>query len=177
VLPPVARLTPELAMYHYISGYTAKLAGTEAGVTTPKATFSPCFGGPFLPLHPMRYAELLGAKLSRHGVSCWLVNTGWTAGPYGVGKRMSIAVSRAVVAAILGGALEGARFRPDPLFRILIPEAVPGVPEGMLSPRATWPDPQAYDAKARELADLFRKNFEPYSAACSEAVRSAGPAL
>jgi phosphoenolpyruvate carboxykinase (ATP) len=177
VLPPVARLTPELAMYHYISGYTAKLAGTEAGVTTPKATFSPCFGGPFLPLHPMRYAELLGAKLSRHGVSCWLVNTGWTAGPYGVGKRMSIAVSRAVVAAILGGALEGARFRPDPLFRILIPEAVPGVPEGMLSPRATWPDPQAYDAKARELADLFRKNFEPYSAACSEAVRSAAPAL
>jgi phosphoenolpyruvate carboxykinase (ATP) len=177
VLPPVARLTPELAMYHYISGYTAKLAGTEAGVTTPRATFSPCFGGPFLPLHPMRYAELLGAKLARHGASCWLVNTGWTAGPYGVGRRMSIEVSRAVVAAILNGTLAGARFQPDPLFGLLIPDAVPGVPPATLSPRRTWPDPTAHDAKARELADLFRKNFESYAAACSPAVRAAGPAL
>src|SRR5213075_2665119 len=137
VLPPVARLTPELAMYHYISGYTAKLAGTEAGVTTPKATFSPCFGGPFLPLHPMRYAELLGAKLARHGVSTWLVNTGWSAGPYGVGRRMSIAVSRAVVSAILGGALVQARFQTDLLFRFQIPDAVPGVPMATLTPRGT----------------------------------------
>jgi phosphoenolpyruvate carboxykinase (ATP) len=177
VLPPVARLTPELAMYHYISGYTAKLAGTEAGVTTPRATFSPCFGGPFLPLHPMRYAELLGAKLARHGASCWLVNTGWTAGPYGVGRRMSIEVSRAVVAAILGGALGRARFQPDPLFRLLIPDSVPGVPNATLSPRGTWPDAAAYDAKARELADLFRKNFETYAPACSPEIRAAGPAL
>jgi phosphoenolpyruvate carboxykinase (ATP) len=177
VLPPVARLTPDLAMYHYISGYTAKLAGTEAGVTTPRATFSPCFGGPFLPLHPMRYAELLGAKLARHGVDCWMVNTGWTAGPYGVGRRMSIEVSRAVVAAILNGTLAGARFEPDPLFRVLVPAAVPGVPDGILSPRRTWPDPAAYDAKAREVAELFRKNFEPYAAGCSPAVRAAGPAV
>jgi phosphoenolpyruvate carboxykinase (ATP) len=177
VLPPVARLSPELAMYHYISGYTAKLAGTEAGVTTPRATFSPCFGGPFLPLHPMRYAELLGAKLARHGVACWLVNTGWTAGPYGVGRRMSIEVSRAVVAAILSGGLAQARFHPDPLFRFLLPDAVPGVPAATLSPRGTWPDPEAYDAKARELAGLFSKNFEPYAGACSPQIRAAGPAL
>jgi len=177
VLPPVARLTPELAIYDDISGYTAKLAGTETGVTTPRATFSPCFGGPFLPLHPMRYAELLGAKLARHGVSTWLVNTGWTAGPYGTGRRMSIEVSRAVISAIVSGALAGARFQQDPLFRFQIHDAVPGVPAAMLSPRATWADPTVYDAKARELADLFRKNFEPYAAACTPAVRAAGPAL
>jgi phosphoenolpyruvate carboxykinase (ATP) len=175
VLPPVAKLTPALAMYHYISGYTAKLAGTETGVTTPKATFSPCFGGPFLPLHPMRYAELLGEKLARHQASCWLVNTGWSGGPYGVGKRMSIGVSRAVVAAIIGGSLAEARFRPDPVFGILVPEACPGVPPQVLSPRETWPDPAAYDAKARELADLFKKNFETYAGACSAEVRAAGP--
>jgi phosphoenolpyruvate carboxykinase (ATP) len=176
VLPPVAKLTPALAMYHYISGYTAKLAGTEAGVTSPKATFSPCFGGPFLPLHPMRYAELLGNKLSQHQAGCWLVNTGWSGGPYGVGKRMSIAVSRAVVSAILADGLAGARFKPDPVFGILVPDAVPGVPAQVLSPRDTWPDPAAYDAKARELADLFKKNFETYAAACSPEVRAAGPA-
>jgi phosphoenolpyruvate carboxykinase (ATP) len=176
VLPPVAKLTPALAMYHYISGYTAKLAGTEAGVTSPKATFSPCFGGPFLPLHPMRYAELLGNKLSQHQAGCWLVNTGWSGGPYGVGKRMSIAVSRAVVSAILADGLAGARFKPDPVFGILVPDAVPGVPAQVLSPRDTWPDPAAYDAKARELADLFKANFETYAAACSPEVRAAGPA-
>jgi phosphoenolpyruvate carboxykinase (ATP) len=175
VLPPVAKLTPELAMYHYISGYTAKLAGTETGVTTPRATFSPCFGGPFLPLHPMRYAELLGAKLARHEAGCWLVNTGWTGGPYGVGRRMSIEVSRAVVAAILSGGIANARFRPDPVFRVLLPDACPGVPANVLSPRETWPDPQAYDAKARELAELFKKNFETYAAACSPEVRASGP--
>jgi phosphoenolpyruvate carboxykinase (ATP) len=175
VLPPVAKLTPALAMYHYISGYTAKLAGTETGVTSPKATFSPCFGGPFLPLHPMRYAELLGQKLARHQAGCWLVNTGWSGGPYGVGKRMSIDVSRAVVTAILNGSLEGARFQPDPVFGFLIPDAVPGVPSQVLSPRGTWPDPAAYDAKSRELADLFKKNFETFAAACSPEVRAAGP--
>jgi phosphoenolpyruvate carboxykinase (ATP) len=177
VLPPVAKLTPALAMYHYISGYTAKVAGTEAGVTAPKATFSPCFGGPFLPLHPMRYAELLGAKLDRHGATCWLVNTGWTGGPHGVGRRMSIGVSRAVVAAILNGQLASAHFAPDPVFRVLVPDSCPGVPTAVLSPRSTWPDPSAYDAKARELAELFRKNFESYAPACSSAVRAAGPVI
>jgi phosphoenolpyruvate carboxykinase (ATP) len=176
VFPPVAKLTPELAMYHYISGYTAKLAGTEAGVTTPKATFSPCFGGPFLPMHPMRYAALLGEKLARHGVHCWLVNTGWSGGPYGVGSRMKIGVSRAVVSAILSGALEKARFTPDPVFKVLVPDTCPGVPAEVLQPRLTWPDPAAYDAKARELAGLFKKNFETYAEACSPEVRAAGPA-
>jgi phosphoenolpyruvate carboxykinase (ATP) len=175
VLPPVAKLTPTLAMYHYISGYTAKLAGTEAGVTSPKATFSPCFGGPFLPMHPMRYAELLGQKLAQHQAGCWLVNTGWSGGPYGVGKRMSIEVSRAVVAAILDDGLAGAKFRPDPVFGFLIPDSCPGVPSSVLSPRETWPDPAAYDAKATELAGLFRKNFETFAAACSPEVRAAGP--
>jgi phosphoenolpyruvate carboxykinase (ATP) len=176
VLPPVAKLTPELAMYHYISGYTAKLAGTETGVTEPRATFSPCFGGPFLPLHPMKYAELLGAKLARHEAGCWLVNTGWTGGPYGVGRRMSIDVSRAVVAAILSGNLASASFSLDPVFRLLVPDACPGVPPQVLSPRGTWPDPAAYDVKARELAELFKKNFQTYAAACSPEVREAGPA-
>jgi phosphoenolpyruvate carboxykinase (ATP) len=175
VLPPIARLTPELAMYHYISGYTAKVAGTEAGVTEPKATFSPCFGGPFLPLHPMRYAKLLGERLSQHGASCWLVNTGWSGGPYGVGSRMKIGVSRAVVAAALSGALDAVRFSPDPVFKVEVPEECPGVPRELLKPRQTWPDGRGYDAKARELAALFKKNFEQYAAECSPEVRDAGP--
>jgi phosphoenolpyruvate carboxykinase (ATP) len=175
ILPPIAKLSPELAMYHYISGYTAKVAGTEAGVTEPKATFSPCFGGPFLPLHPMRYAQLLGEKLARHGTTCWLVNTGWTGGAYGVGTRIKIAVSRAVVAAALSGALEGVRFAPDPVFKVLVPEACPGVPAELLRPRQTWAEPARYDAKARELAALFRANFDKYSGACTAGVRAAGP--
>jgi phosphoenolpyruvate carboxykinase (ATP) len=162
-------------MYHYISGYTAKVAGTEAGVTEPKATFSPCFGGPFLPLHPMRYAQLLGQRLAHHGASCWMVNTGWSGGPYGVGKRMKIAVSRAVVSAALSGALDSARLTPDPVFKVLIPDACPGVSSELLQPRNTWADPAAYDAKARELARLFKKNFEQYAAGASPEVRAAGP--
>ena len=175
VLPPIARMTPELAMYHYISGYTAKVAGTEAGVTEPKATFSPCFGGPFLPLHPMRYAKLLGERLLQHGASCWLVNTGWSGGPYGVGRRMPIAVSRAVVSAALSGKLDQARFTPDPVFKVLVPEDCPGVARELLQPRQTWTDPAAYDAKARELATLFKKNFEQYASECSPEVRASGP--
>jgi phosphoenolpyruvate carboxykinase (ATP) len=174
ILPPIARLTPELAMYHFISGYTAKVAGTEAGVSEPKATFSPCFGGPFLPLHPMRYARLLGEKLARHEATCWLVNTGWTGGPYGVGQRMRIGVSRAVVAAAMSGGLQTARFTPDPVFKILVPDACPGVPAELLRPRDTWAQRDAYDAKARELAALFRANFEQYAAACTPEVRAAG---
>jgi phosphoenolpyruvate carboxykinase (ATP) len=175
VLPPIARLSPEGAMYHFLSGYTAKVAGTEAGVTEPKATFSPCFGGPFLPLHPMRYAKLLGDRLSHHGASCWLVNTGWSGGPYGVGSRMKIGVSRAVVAAALSGALDAVRFSPDPVFKVDVPEECPGVPRELLKPRQTWPDREAYDVKARELAALFKKNFEQYAAECSPEVRAAGP--
>jgi phosphoenolpyruvate carboxykinase (ATP) len=176
VLPPVARLTPAQAMYHYISGYTAKVAGTEAGVTEPKATFSPCFGGPFLPLHPMRYAALLGERLERHGARCWLVNTGWTGGPYGVGSRMKIEVSRAVVSAILSGELDEVETAPDPVFRIEVPRACPAVPPALLQPRSTWADRAAYDARSREVAELFKKNFALYAEACSSEVRGAGPA-
>ncbi len=176
VLPPVARLTPEQAMYHFISGYTAKVAGTEAGVTEPRATFSPCFGGPFLPLHPMRYAALLGEKLAKHGVRCWLVNTGWSGGPYGTGARMKIEVSRAVVSAILSGALDGVATALDPVFRFAVPRSCPGVSAEVLEPRSTWPDPAAYDRKAQELAGLFRKNFEQYAESCPPEVRGAGPA-
>jgi phosphoenolpyruvate carboxykinase (ATP) len=175
VLPPVARLTTEQAMYHYLSGYTAKVAGTETGVTTPTATFSPCFGGPFLPLPPTRYAALLREKLGRHDVKCWLVNTGWTGGPYGTGKRMSIGVSRAVIAAVLSGALDGVRCAPDAVFGILVPEACPGVPGALLTPRSTWPNPADYDAKARDLAALFRGNFQKYQSACPPEVVAAGP--
>jgi phosphoenolpyruvate carboxykinase (ATP) len=176
VLPPVARLTPAQAMYHYVSGYTAKVAGTETGVTEPKATFSPCFGGPFLPLHPMRYAALLGERLARHNVRCWLVNTGWTGGPYPVGRRMQIGISRAVVSAILSGALDDVETTIDPIFRIAVPDRCPDVPPEVLRPRRTWPDPTAYDAKAQELADLFKKNFALYAESCSPEVRGAGPA-
>jgi phosphoenolpyruvate carboxykinase (ATP) len=175
ILPPIAKLTPAMAMYHYISGYTAKVAGTEAGVTEPKATFSPCFGGPFLPLHPMRYAHLLGEKLARHGASCWLVNTGWTGGPYGTGRRMRIDVSRAVVAAALSGALEGVSFTPDPVFKILVPDDCPGVPAELLRPRQTWADQAAYDARARHLANLFVENFEQYAVAAAPEVRAGAP--
>jgi phosphoenolpyruvate carboxykinase (ATP) len=175
VLPPVARLGPAQAMYHYISGYTAKVAGTEAGVTEPKATFSPCFGGPFLPLHPMRYAALLGERLARHGARCWLVNTGWTGGPYGVGSRMKIEVSRAVISAILSGALDEVETAPDPVFRVDVPRGCPGVAPALLQPRSTWADGAAYDARAREVAELFKKNFALYAEACSPEVRAAGP--
>jgi phosphoenolpyruvate carboxykinase (ATP) len=175
VLPPVAKLTPAQAMYHYISGYTAKVAGTETGVTEPRATFSPCFGGPFLPLHPMRYAALLGERLARHGAQCWLVNTGWSGGPYGVGQRMKIEISRAVITAILSGELARAPTSPDPVFGIDVPQAVPGVPADVLQPRRTWADPVAYDAKARDVAELFRKNFALYAEGCSPEVRAAGP--
>lgn len=176
VLPPIAKLTPELALYHYLSGYTAKVAGTEAGVVEPKATFSPCFGGPFLPLHPMRYAQLLNEKIARHQVECWLVNTGWTGGPYGVGRRMSLAVSRAAVRAALSGELSSGPFAADPVFRVLVPKACPGIPPELLEPRRTWPNPSAFDQKAREVARLFRENFAQYEDATPPAVRAVGPA-
>jgi phosphoenolpyruvate carboxykinase (ATP) len=175
VLPPVARLTPEQAMYHFLSGYTAKVAGTERGVTEPSATFSSCFGAPFLPLHPSVYAKLLGEKIAQHGSKVWLVNTGWTGGAYGTGSRMKLSHTRAIVTAALSGQLDGGDFRTDPVFGIEVPTSVPHVPAEVLTPRTTWPDPAAYDAQARKLSEMFRKNFEAFRAQVPAAVANAGP--
>ena len=176
VLPPVSRLTPEQAMYHFISGYTAKVAGTEVGVTDPVATFSPCFGGPFLAWHPAKYAELLAERMRRHGVNVWLVNTGWSGGPFGVGSRIDLRYTRRMVDAIHAGTLAGAPTEPDPVFGIHVVTDVPGVPSGILRPRATWPDPAAYDEKAAHLARLFTDNFRQYEDDCPPEVCAAGPA-
>ena len=177
ILPPVSRLTPAQAMYHFMSGYTAKVAGTEMGVTEPKATFSPCFGGPFMVWHPAKYAELLAAKLKKHGASCWLVNTGWTGGPYGVGSRMKLGYTRAIIDAIHSGALEGVAMTEDPLFGLQVPATCPGVPSDILTPRNTWKNPAAYDEAARKLAFLFKNNFTKYESGASAEVRSAGPRI
>ncbi|MCB9588996.1 MAG: phosphoenolpyruvate carboxykinase (ATP) [Polyangiaceae bacterium] len=175
VLPPIARLTPAQAMYHFISGYTAKVAGTERGVTEPQATFSACFGGPFLPMHPTVYAKMLGEKLEKSGAAVWLVNTGWTGGPYGTGKRMSIQHTRAMVSAALEGKLKDVKTTPDPVFGVGIPEAVPGVPAEVLQPRNTWADKAAYDAKAKHLAGLFQENFKKFADQATDDVKAAGP--
>ncbi len=164
VLPPIARLTPQQAMYHFLSGYTAKVAGTEAGVTEPQATFSACFGAPFMALRPAVYAEILGRKIASRQVSCWLVNTGWSGGGPGVGARMKIAYSRALVDAALEGRLDGSSFSSEPNFGLSIPESCPGVPSDILNPRNAWTDKGAYDAAAAKLVDMFRKNFEQFSA-------------
>ncbi len=175
VLPPIARLTPEQAMYHFLSGYTAKVAGTERGVTEPKATFSACFGAPFLPLQPGVYAEMLGERLERLGAKVWLVNTGWTGGPYGVGERIGIGHTRRMVRAALSGELEGVETRTDPVFGLAVPARIEGVPDALLTPRKTWDDPEAYDRQAQELARMFRDNFAKYAEQVSDAVRDAGP--
>jgi phosphoenolpyruvate carboxykinase (ATP) len=175
VLPPIARLTAGQAMYHFLSGYTAKVAGTERGVTEPTATFSACFGAPFLPMHPGVYARMLGERIERHDVKVWLVNTGWTGGPYGIGSRMKLPHTRAMVRAALSGVLDGAAFVKDPVFGIEVPTAVPEVPAGVLTPRDTWADPAAYDARARDLARMFNENFEQFRAQVSEAVAAAAP--
>ncbi|MGH7587060.1 MAG: phosphoenolpyruvate carboxykinase (ATP) [Gemmatimonadota bacterium] len=174
VLPPISRLTGEQAMYHFISGYTAKVAGTEAGVTEPKATFSACFGAPFLPLPPTRYAEMLGDRLERHGTRVYLVNTGWTGGPYGVGRRMNLGHTRAMVSAALNGELENAHFTAHPVFGIEVPDRCPAVPDEVLDPRSTWDEPDAYDAKARELAGRFEENFVKFDGV-PEQIAAAGP--
>lgn len=178
VLPPVARLTPAQAMYHFLSGYTAKVAGTERGIKEPQATFSACFGAPFMALHPAVYAKLLGEKIARHKVHCWLVNTGWSGGPYGVGKRVSIADSRAIIHAALNGVLAKAPMKKDPFFGIEVPEACPGVSSpDVLNPRNTWKDKEAYDRKATELAHLFHENFKQFVEGVSPEIRSAGPTV
>ncbi|GAB4553246.1 MAG: phosphoenolpyruvate carboxykinase (ATP) [Anaerolineae bacterium] len=175
VLPPIARLTPEQAMYHFISGYTAKVAGTERGVTEPQATFSTCFGAPFMALHPMKYAELLREKLKKHGSTVWLINTGWTGGPYGVGKRMSLAYTRAMVTAVLEGSLDNVVTHEDPIFGLAIPVSVPNVPTELLNPRNTWADQAAYDARALDLAKRFHANFTKYEDKATPEVKAAGP--
>jgi phosphoenolpyruvate carboxykinase (ATP) len=175
VLPPIARLSPDQAMYHFLSGYTAKVAGTERGVTEPKAAFSSCFGAPFLPRHPSVYAEMLGAKIQAHGSRVWLVNTGWSGGGYGVGKRMSIAHTRAMVRAALSGALDTVATQEDPRFGLHVPTAIPGVPSQVLAPRSTWADPSAYDAAAEKLESMFRENFSKFAGHVAEEVRKAGP--
>ena len=177
VMPPVARLSTDQALYQFLSGYTAKIAGTERGVTEPTAVFSTCFGAPFLPLRPSVYASFLGRRLAQHGSRAWLVNTGWTGGPYGAGRRISIAHTRAIVSAVLSGALDEAPSRPEPIFGLAVPEEVPGVPTELLDVRSTWPDPLAYDARARQLATMFRENFKAFEPDVSDAVNRAGPIL
>ena len=175
VLPPISRLTREQAMYYFLSGYTAKVAGTERGVTEPQATFSACFGAVFLVWHPTKYAEMLGKLLDQHGSRVWLVNTGWSGGAYGVGKRMKLAHTRAMVRAALAGELDGVKTRKDPIFGLEVPVEIPDVPASIMSPRDTWPDKAAYDVQAKKLADMFAKNIEKFGDAVTEAVRKAGP--
>jgi phosphoenolpyruvate carboxykinase (ATP) len=175
VLPPISRLTPDAAMYHFLSGYTAKVAGTEKGVTEPKATFSTCFGAPFLPLDPSRYARMLGDRIARHHARVWLINTGWSGGPYGVGKRMKIAHTRAMIRAALSGALDQVGYEKDPVFNLDIPASCPGVPSEVLKPRATWENGAAYDAQAARLAQMFVENFKTFAQGVTAEVRAAGP--
>ncbi|MEO5579483.1 MAG: phosphoenolpyruvate carboxykinase (ATP) [Gemmatimonadaceae bacterium] len=174
VLPPIARLSPEQAMYYFLSGYTAKVAGTERGVTEPQATFSACFGAVFLVWPPTKYADMLGDLLKQHNSTVWLVNTGWSGGPYGVGKRMKLSYTRSMVRAALSGALDGTPEKIDPIFGLSVPIGVPDVPSSVLEPRHTWSDEKAYDAQAKKLAGMFRANFEKFNTA-SQAIKNAGP--
>ncbi len=175
VMPPIARLSPEQAMYHFLSGYTAKVAGTETGVTEPQATFSTCFGAPFMSRHPSEYADLLGRMIARHGSDCWLISTGWTGGPYGTGRRMPIKATRTLLTAVLTGKLNNAMFRTDPNFGFAVPVDVPGVDSKLLDPRATWKDKAAYDAAAEKLAGMFEKNFERFARHVSKEVLASAP--
>ena len=174
VLPPISRLSPAQAMYHFLSGYTSKLAGTETGITKPQATFSACFGAPFLPLPPTRYADMLGERIEKHNARVYLINTGWTGGAYGVGERISLSHTRAIVNAALGGQLEKADFAPHPVFQIEVPKSCPDVPTEVLDPKNTWADKDDYDKNARELAQRFAKNSEQFSEVSRE-ILEAGP--
>jgi len=175
VLPPIAKLTPDQAMYHFLSGYTAKVAGTEIGVTEPEATFSTCFGAPFMPRHPSVYGNLLKERIAKGGVDCWLVNTGWTGGKYGIGKRMPIKETRALLNAALDGSLKNVEFSRDPNFGFEVPVAVPGVDSSILDPRSTWADKAEYDRTAAKLVDLFIENFAQFADQVDEGVRQAAP--
>ena len=175
ILPPIARLTREQAMFYFLSGFTAKLAGTEIGVKEPQPTFSACFGAPFLPQEPAVYAHLLGDKLDKHGATVWLVNTGWTGGPFGEGERMPIAATRTMLSAALSGELDDVEYRTDGLFGFEVPVEVSGVDSSLLDPRSTWRDPAAYDERARELAQMFRENFEKFAGEAGDEIAAAGP--
>jgi phosphoenolpyruvate carboxykinase (ATP) len=177
VLPPVSKLTPAQAMYQFISGYTAKVAGTEAGVTEPKSTFSACFGAPFLPLHPGQYAAMLGERLKKNNVKVWLINTGWTGGAYGTGNRMKLAYTRAMISAALEGDLDNVQYETHPVFGMAVPVSCPGVPDNILNPRNTWTDGDAYDKAAQNLAKQFITNFEKYASGVTEEVIAAGPKI
>ncbi|MDR6103765.1 phosphoenolpyruvate carboxykinase (ATP) [Agrobacterium larrymoorei] len=177
VLPPIARLTPEQAMYHFLSGYTAKVAGTEKGVTEPEATFSTCFGAPFMPRHPTEYGNLLRDLIAQHGVDCWLVNTGWTGGAYGIGKRMPIKATRALLTAALTGELNNAQFRTDANFGFAVPTSLEGIDNSILDPRSTWADGTAYDAQAKKLVNMFVTNFTKFEDHVDSTVRDAAPGL
>jgi len=177
VLPPISRLTPEQAMYHFLSGYTAKVAGTERGLgKEPQATFSAGFGAPFLPRPPAAYASLLGEKLRKHQAACWLVNTGWVSGPFGVGSRMKLAYTRAMLNAVLAGEMKNVPVTAHPVFKVLVPQSCPGVPSTFLDARGMWADKQAYDKAARDLAGRFTRNFEKFTDVNREILESA-PAI
>lgn len=177
VLPPISKLTTGQAMYHFISGYTAKVAGTEAGVTEPQTTFSACFGRVFLPLHPTKYAEMLGEKMKNSQVNVWLINTGWTGGPYGVGSRMKLSYTRAMITAALEGKLDNVAFEAHPIFGLAMPASCPNVPAEVLNPRNTWANKDAYDQKANELAAAFNKNFEQYASFANAEILAAAPKI
>lgn len=178
VLPPIAKLTKEQAMYYFLAGYTSKLAGTERGLgSEPQATFSACFGAPFLPLHPRVYAELLGKKIEEHEVNVWLLNTGWTGGPYGVGSRMHLPYTRAMVSAALNGDLDAVAYETEPFFGLSLPTTCPNVPDEVLNPRATWADKEAYDAQARGMVARFEKGFSQFKNEVSKEIADAGPSL
>lgn len=175
ILPPISKLSPGQAMYQFISGYTAKVAGTEAGVTEPKSTFSACFGAPFLPLHPGKYAEMLGEKMRKHDVNVWMINTGWSGGPYGVGQRMKLPYTRAMITAALEGKLDEVDFEKHEVFGMMMPKECPGVPTEVLNPRNTWSNPAEYDEKAKDLARQFIKNFEKYASGVTDEILAAAP--
>ncbi len=175
ILPPISKLSPGQAMYQFISGYTAKVAGTEAGVVEPKSTFSACFGAPFLPLHPGQYAAMLGKKMKEHQVNVWMINTGWSGGPYGIGSRMKLPYTRAMITAALEGKLDNVSFEAHPIFGMMMPKECPNVPAEILNPRNTWANKESYDAKAKELAKQFVKNFEKYAAGVNEETLAAAP--
>jgi phosphoenolpyruvate carboxykinase (ATP) len=177
ILPPISKLTPQQAMYHFISGYTAKIAGTETGITEPVTTFSACFGEAFLPLNPVIYAKLLGKKIKEHQVSVWLVNTGWSGGPYGTGKRIRLKYTRAMISAALNGELNNVPYIEHPIFNLRMPATCPNVPDHMLDPKNTWANADHYDEKAHNLATAFVKNFEQYAHLSNPEIEEAGPRI
>ena len=175
MLPPISKLTPGQAAYHFISGYTAKVAGTEAGINEPIPSFSACFGAPFMPLHPTEYAEMLSAKMTAADVNVWLVNTGWTGGPYGTGTRMKLKYTRAMISAALDGKLEYAEFEKHKIFGLLMPTSCEGVPAEVLNPRNTWGNKEAYDQKARQLSGYFKENFKKFERFANEEILQGAP--